>query len=307
MAVPDFQSLMLPVLRASADGEIASTDIRKHLADQLKLSAEDLAERQASGTQTKFMNRTAWAIFYLERAGLLDRARRGVYRASDAGRTALEGNPANIDLKFLQKFPKYIEWRHKNPIPEDSGTAPSGASAEALSVTPEEQMDKSEQLLTTALAQQLLDTMREMDPTAFEALVVDLLVKLGYGGGRPENAKLTGKPGDGGIDGTISEDALGLDVVCVQAKCYKEGNNVGRPAVQQFAGSLDGAHASKGVLITTSDFSTDARNFVQTIGKRITLIDGQRLARLMIEKGVGVTVSKTYVVKKIDENYFTEN
>ncbi len=309
MAVPDFQSLMLPVLRASAHGDIAAAEIRKIVAAEFNLNADDLAERQASGTQTKFYNRTAWAIFYLERAGLLDRVKRGTYRATELGQNALLKGPTRIDAKFLQNYPKFIEWKQKNPIADDSGVGLSTTSEETQSATPEEQMESSWQLSTAALAQQLLERMREINfsPQAFEALVVDLLLNLGYGGGRRETAKLTGKPGDGGIDGTIDEDALGLDVVYIQAKKYAEGNAVGRPAVQQFAGSLAGAHASKGILITTSTFSSEAREFVKNIQVRITLIDGQRLARLMIEKDVGVSTLKTYSIKQIDENYFTES
>ena len=307
MAVPDFQSLMLPVLRASAGGDIASADIRKIVAADFKLNAEDLAERQASGTQTKFYNRTAWAVFYLERAGLLDRVKKGVYRASGTGQDALHKNPDRIDVKYLQNYPKFVEWRQKNPIADDSGAVLSTASGEAqISLTPEEQMETSHQLLTAALAQQLVDKMREISPKAFEALVVKLLLALGYGGGLPEMAKLTGGPGDKGIDGVINQDALGLDVVCVQAKRYKEANTVGSPDVQQFAGSLQGVGASKGIFITTSSFSPAAHDFVKTIGNKIKLIDGQTLARLMIEKNVGVNVTTTYPLKQIDENYFSE-
>ena len=305
MSIPDFQALMLPVLRASAAGDITSREIRNRISGELELTADELAERQASGTQTVFTNRTAWAIFHLERAGLLERVKRGVYCASGAGNEVLKGSPQKIDLKLLKTFPQWVIWRSQNKVAEDD--AESSLSTETPAVTPEEQIEKSHQLLDAALAQQLLERVREISSKAFEELVVNLLLRLGYGGGRRETARLTGRPGDGGIDGTIDEDALGLDAVYIQAKRYAEGNTVGRPAVQQFAGSLDGVHASKGILITTSNFSPDAHEFVRHIGKRITLIDGRRLARLMIEKDVGVSATKTYVIKQIDENYFVEN
>ena len=306
MAVPDFQTLMLPALRASALNEIAVADIRKRIAGELALTLADLTELQPSGKQPQFVNRTAWAIFYLERAGLLERLKRGVYRASPAGQKVLNENPSKIDLGFLEQFPQYVEWRHKTPTTIAGAADIPVAASGAAPPTPEDQMEQGFRLITAALAQQLLERIREMPPKAFEQLVIELLLSLGYGGGRREMAELTGKPGDGGIDGKISEDALGLDVVCVQAKRYGEGHNVGRPDVQQFAGSLDGVHASKGIFITTSAFSNDAHGFVKGIGKRIMLIDGPKLASLMIEKGVGVSTSKTYVIKQIDENYFAE-
>jgi restriction system protein len=308
MAVPDFQSLMLPVLLATAGGEISASELRDRVAGSVKLGEEDLKEMLPSGRQTTFVNRTAWANVFLQRAGLIEKTGRGVYRATPTGLQILAKGPSKIDMKFLEHFPSYVEWRQKSAV-AGSGkpalTEPGSPTAE-VSVTPEEQIGLSYQTLTGALEVDLLDRMREMSPISFEELVIDLLSKLGYGGGHSERGKAIGGPGDGGVDGVINEDALGLDRVYVQAKRYGAGNAVGRPEVQAFSGSLDGVAATKGILITTGSISPTAREYVSKIAKRIILIDGMQLARLMVEQEIGVRVTETYRIKKIDENYFTE-
>jgi restriction system protein len=261
MGVPDFQSLMIPVLMATADGEISASDLRDRVAESVKLSEEDLKEMLPSGRQTTFGNRTAWANVFLQRAGLIEKTGRGVYRATPTGLQVLAERPLKIDMKFLERFPSYVEWRQRSaaggfgkPVVTDSGSPIAEASA-----TPEEQIGRSYQILTGALEVELLDRMREMSPTSFEGLVIDLLSKLGYGGGQPKRGKAIGGPGDAGVDGVINEDALGLDRVYVQAKRYGAGNAVGRPEVQAFSGSLDGVSATKGILITTGSISPLAR------------------------------------------------
>jgi restriction system protein len=224
------------------------------------------------------------------------------------GVQVLAEGPSKIDMKFLERFPSYVEWRQRSVAGGFGKPAliDPGSSTTEVSATPEEQIGRSYQVLTGALEADLLDRMREMSPTSFEGLVIDLLSKLGYGGGQPERGKVIGGPGDAGIDGVINEDSLGLDRVYIQAKRYGAGNSVGRPEVQAFSGSLDGVSATKGILITTGSISSAAREYASRIAKRIILIDGMELARLMVEQEIGVRVTETYRIKKIDENYFTE-
>jgi restriction system protein len=261
-----------------------------------------------SGRQTTFANRTAWANVFLQRAGLIEKTSRGVYRVTAAGLQALAKRPPKIDMPFLERFPSYVEWRQRSAAggfakpDRNDGDLPTGE----VSATPEELMGRSYQTLTGALEADLLDRMRHMSPAFFEQLVIDLLRELGYGGGQSERGKATGGPGDGGLDGVINEDALGLDRVYVQAKRYGAAQAVGRPEVQAFSGSLDGVSATKGILITTGSISPAAREYVSRISKRIILIDGMELSRLMVQKEIGVRVAETYKIKKIDENYFTE-
>jgi restriction system protein len=306
MPVPDFQSLMLPVLRAAAEGQIAAKDLRDRVASEVGLSETDLAEMIPSGRQTTFVNRTAWAYVFLQRAGLLERVGRGVYRITDEGRRALEERPERIDMRFLERYPSYVEWRHRSA---SGGATPGEAGMDittGVAQTPEEQMDASYKSLNAALEADLVDRVRELSPAFFESLIIELLIAMGYGGGRAEMGQAIGRAGDGGVDGIIKEDALGLDIVYVQAKRYGAQNTVGRGEVQSFAGSLDGVGATKGIFVTTSAFSQGAREFAQRIAKRIVLVDGSELARLMIRHDVGVRTRATYNLKKVDEDYFTE-
>src|SRR5215472_2878367 len=308
MSVPDFQSLMLSVLMATAEVEIPAAGVRDRVARALKLTGEDLSEMLPSGRQTTFGNRTTWANVFLQRAGLIEKTGRGIYRATQTGLRVLAEGPSKIDMKFLERFPSYVEWRQRSAAGgfDKPALADTGSTSAEVSATPEEQIGRGYQILTEALEADLLDRMREMSPTSFEGLVIDLLSKLKYGGGLPERGKAVGGPGDAGIDGVIDEDALGLDRVYVQAKRYGAGNSVGRPEVQAFSGRLDGVSATKGILITTGSISPAAREYASRIAKRIILIDGVELARLMVENEVGVRVTETYRIKKIDENYFTE-
>jgi restriction system protein len=260
MSVPDFQTLMLPVLREFADGaEHAPKDIRQRVADRLKLTAEEIGEMVPSGTQTRLANRVAWAHIYLKRACLLASARRGVYRIAPRGEEVLKSPPDQISMQFLERYPEYRKFRARQAsaapaqLDASNGNADPGDGAV---LTPDEQIRTGYQLYRTHLAAQLLDRVLQATPTFFENLVVELLVAMGYGGSYADAAQVVGKSGDGGIDGIIKEDRLGLESIYVQAKRWEA--TVGRPDVQQFAGALHGKHARKGVMITTSTFSRDA-------------------------------------------------
>ena len=301
MAVPDFQSIMLPLLSASAaGGALRLRDLAPQVARHFALTDEDLVQRLPSGMQTVFDNRIHWARFYLVKAGLLDSPVRGAVQLTDEGRHVLEAGRDRIDVAFLKTLPRFQQYVSSV---SPNGAAPEAAPAEAPS-TPREQLESAWLALRTELGRDMLVTIKERPPDFFERLVIDLLVQMGYGGSRPEAAQAIGGPGDEGIDGIINEDKLGLDAVYVQAKRWERP--VGRPDVQSFVGSLEGHRAHKGVFITTSSFSSDAHEFVKRIGQRVVLIDGQRLVQLMIEHHVGVLTDDTFEVLKLNESYFAE-
>lgn len=304
MAVPDFQSIMVPLLKAAADGQPhLISDLRERIAPCFHLTDSELAERLPNGTPL-FANRVAWAVTHLGKAGALDRVRRGVLAITDRGRDLIRNHPERITLRDLNQFPEYREFR-KMPDPAAQKAEAGQAEVDVTGQkTPEEQLAESYQVLRQALAVDLLDAIRKASPAFFEKLVVDLLVSMGYGGSVEDAGRAVGGAGDDGIDGIIKEDKLGLDVVYIQAKRWT--STVGRPVVQSFAGSLEGHRARKGVLITTADFSQEARDYVQRIEKKIVLIDGRQLAQFMIDHDVGVTKERTYIVKRIDHDYFEE-
>ncbi len=299
---------MLPVLRTVADGELSASETRERVADELGLSESDLAEMLPSGRAPTFANRVAWATFFMQRAGLLERPRRGVYRITEEGRRVLGEPPERIDMRFLERYPGYVEWRRRSAgAAVRDAQLPSGAlPLTDTGATPEEQIERSHTALVAALETDLLDRVREKPPDFFEKLIVDLLIAMGYGGGREEMGKAVGRAGDAGIDGIIKEDALGLDAVYVQAKRYAADNPVGRAEVQGFAGSLDGVGVTKGIFFTTSAFTRGAREFVERISKRIVLVDGTELARLMVGHGVAVRTRQTFEIKTVDEDYFAD-
>lgn len=308
MAVPDFQTLMLPVLRAVGEVEaVRPADIRAYVAKVCGLTPEDLEERLPSGRQSTFENRCAWANVFLQRAGLIATVKRGVYRLTERGREVLAANPERIDMKYLERFPEYASWRKRSSRRETRDTTTVAELAETQPTqTPQELIERTIESLTADLRLTLLDRVRVMSPTGFEGLIVDLLVAMGYGGGRAELAQQTRATNDGGIDGLIKEDPLGLDLVVMQAKRFAPGNSVGRPDVQSFAGSLDGNKATKGIFVTTSTFTAGAIDFARSIQKRLVLIDGDELTRLMVRHNVGVRVTQTFELKDIDENVFEE-
>lgn len=291
---------MLPILKLASDQQPHRLkDAVDHLADQLQISEEDRQEMLPSGTQTRLYNRTGWAITYLEKAGLVSKPKRGWFQITGQGLTLLESNPSKIDTSDLAQFARFQEFKATN----NESPAISGSDA-ATDSTPEELIDRAMIELTESLAAEVAESLATVDPGRFEQIVVDLLVAMGYGGSRADAAQVIGKPGDGGIDGTIKEDRLGLDVVYVQAKRWQ--GSVGRKEIQSFAGSLEGERASKGVFITTSTYTSNAIDYVKNIGKRIILIDGARLARLMIDHGIGVSSTRVFTISKLDTDYFDE-
>lgn len=308
MSIPDYQSLMLPLLKHCAKvEETRLSDAVEALAAQFKLTNEELNELLPSGVQTVFHNRVGWARTYLVKAALLDAPRRGVFRITDRGRKVLSSNPSTVNVKSLEKFPEFMEFREKKSSKSDEiAETPSNKSsvpADSLE-TPDDTMIRGYKAMREALVSQLREEVSKVTSAYFERLVVDLLVRMGYGGSRESAARVVGGTGDGGIDGVIDEDKLGLDVIYIQAKRWV--NTVGEPQLREFAGALQSHRAKKGVFVTTSEFSAQAREFVKKVDSRIILIDGRRLAELMIDHGVGVTKQETYVVNKIDTDYFGE-
>ncbi|WKL22629.1 restriction endonuclease [Agrobacterium tumefaciens] len=310
MPIPDYQSLMLPVLRLAANGETRVPEAADKLADQLGLSVEEREEMLPSGRQRLLHNRLHWAKFYMTRAGLIDSPARGRFLASELGRKLLGTNPASINVDTLKAYPAFVEFYASSKSGSGSPDATANGTGDtidaATSATPEEQIDAAQALLNQALKADLLQRILAQSPTFFERAIVDLLVGMGYGGSHEDAARRLGKTGDGGIDGVIDEDRLGLDRIYVQAKRYAPHVGVGRPEVQGFVGSLVGFGATKGVFVTTSSFSTPATDFVRHLPQRIVLIDGDRLADLMIEHGVGVRVARMVEVKRLDEDFFVE-
>lgn len=307
MPVPDFQSFMLPMLKITADGsEHPMADLRERLSREMGLSPEDLQERLPSGMQTKYQNRVAWSAVYLYRAGVLDRPRRGVFQITDRGRNLLAEKLEKITIRLLFRFSEFKDFRERRPdSPDEVPLKPISPEIDTVQ-TPEERLEFSFQDLQNSLANEVLDAVKRASPGFFEQLVVKLLVAMGYGGSIQDAGRAVGKAGDEGVDGIIKEDKLGLDVVYIQAKKWTD-TVVGRPVVQAFAGSLEGHRARKGVMITTSTFSQDARDYVQRIEKKIVLVDGKQLADLMIEHDVGVNVTKTYRIKRLDQDFFEES
>ncbi|HAO93796.1 MAG: restriction endonuclease [Deltaproteobacteria bacterium GWB2_55_19] len=302
MAIPDFQSVMLPFLKIAGDQkehEIGET--RDALLDYFSLSTEEINELLPSGRQKIFDNRIGWARTYLKKSGLIEYTKRGVFRITGKGLDVLKQNPSEINIDFLMQFPEFIEFREAKRDKEDSKLI-----SEAQDInTPEESFEYGYQRLRHDLAQELLSRIKDLSPAFFEKLVVELLVKMGYGGSIKDAGKAIGKSGDGGIDGIIKEDKLGLDIIYIQAKRW-DSNTVGRPEIQKFAGALQGYRAKKGVFITTSSFSDEALNYVSKIDNKIVLIDGDQLTQLMMDFDIGVSKVATYDLKKVDSDYFTE-
>jgi restriction system protein len=309
VGIPDYQTLMLPVLKLAAIGECRVPDIATKVADEFHLSAAEREELLSSGKQRVLHNRIHWAKFYMTKAGLIASPSRGRFTASEAGKELLATNPARIDVSVLMRIPKFKDFYQNegaDSVNEDQSTLVIQTQA-VQGATPEEQIDLAQQVLISALRADLLDRIIANTPSFFERLIVDLLVAMGYGGSHKNAAAQLGRSGDGGVDGIINEDPLGLDRVYVQAKRYGTLNNVGRPEVQGFLGSLVGLGASKGVFVTTSSFSPQAREFVKHLPQRIVLIDGHALTDLLVEHGVGVRTFRTIDVKRLDEDFFLED
>lgn len=300
MAIPDYQTLMLPLLKFASDQkEHSIQEAIKSLAEQFKLTEEEKREMLPSGQQEIFFNRVGWARTYLKKAELLSSPKRGIFVITERGKKLLDSNPSKIDNKLLTSFEEFREFRkRKTELDEDT------ESNTNQDKTPEEAFELAYENLRTELSTEILEHLKKSDPTLFEKIVIEVLVQMGYGGSLKDAGRAIGKSGDEGIDGIIKEDRLGLDIIYVQAKRWE--SNVGRPEIQKFAGALQGQRAKKGIFITTSNFSRDAIDFASKIESKIILIDGEQLADYMIDFNVGVTTTSKYELKKIDLDYFVE-
>ncbi|MHB8859963.1 MAG: restriction endonuclease [Thermoleophilia bacterium] len=298
MPIPDYQTTMLPLLTYASDGsEHTLREAIEHLADQFKLTAQERKTLLPSGTQEMFANRVGWARTYLKKAGLLDSPRRGYFQITDRGLQVMKDSPTQINVAFLKQFPEFVEFQKpKNQTSEHA--------FDETEATPEETIGIGYKKIREDLETELLNRVKKCSPDFFEKLVVDLIVKMGYGGSRQDAGQAIGRTGDEGIDGVIKEDKLGLDNVYIQAKKWE--NPVSRAEIQKFAGALQGQRARKGIFITSSSFQKGALDYVSKIESKIVLIDGQELAELMVDNSVGVSTTAAYEVKKIDEDYFEE-
>lgn len=299
MAIPDFQSIMRPLLEHLADGKAKSNSTTLDcLSKQFKLTSDELAELLPSGQQSVFTNRIAWAKAHLKNAGLISSPTRGQYQITTRGLETLADAKLPINLKYLKQFDEYSYGRIGNTKNDEEQVKPTDT------LTPSEQIEIGYQRIREELEDELLSKIKEASPAFFERLVVELLVAMGYGGSRKDAGQTIGRSGDGGIDGVINEDRLGLDTVYIQAKRWEAV--VGRPEIQKFAGALQGQRAKKGVFITTSSFSKEAIDYVALIDSRIALINGKKLTALMIDFSVGVSKIASYDIKRIDSDYFEE-
>ena len=304
MPVPDYQTLMLPVLQSCAPDEISLSEATAKIADQFGLSQEERTSLIPSGGQTTLLNRISWARTYLDKAGLLERTRRGQFRATPRGLDLLEKNPSFISNKLLMQFEEFRRFRERSTSAPSSVAEKTATSFEEEKQTPDEAMRAAWVKIESSLAQDLLDRICTAPPEFFERLIVRLLLSMGYGGSVADAGRALGRSGDDGVDGVIDQDALGLDRVYIQAKRYKEGNNIGPGSIRDFFGSLDRHKAAKGLFVTTSTFSASAKETAEHLSKRIVLIDGVQLAKLMIRHNVGCRVEETVYIKKIDEDFF---
>lgn len=312
MAIPDYQALMLPLLRSCSDGKNhLAVDLIRHMAEEFGLSEEERRQLLPSGRQTVIANRTHWALTYMVHAGLLERPQRGQVRITARGRELFSRGLERIDLGVLASFPEFRAFRARSagldegPWGEHEALAARNR-AHGAAQTPEDRIRAAQSELDAALRAELLERIRKSDPRFFERLVVQLLVKMGYGSDLGGSALAIGGSGDGGIDGLIDQDPLGLDRVYIQAKRYAADNPVATAAILQFSGALAQKSASKGVFITTSRFTEDARTIAARLPQRIVLIDGDELGRLMIRHDVGVRIVETFHIKRIDEDFFIE-
>jgi restriction system protein len=298
MTIPDFQSVMRPLLEHLSDGQDRTNrETLDALALRFGLSDNELSELIPSGRQPLFYNRVAWAKTHLKAAGCVESPKRGVYRITERGQQLLDDEPDRVGLGHLKQYPEYQEFR-KPKKEDDAEPAPE----EDSSMTPEEHLEYGYRMIRDELAAELLRQVKECSPGFFESLVVELLLAMGYGGSRSDAGQIVGKSGDGGVDGVIKEDRLGLDIIYIQAKRWE--GVVGRPEIQKFAGALQGQRAKKGVFITTSGFSREAEEFVSSIESKIVLVDGDRLAQFMIDFGIGVSMAASYEICRLDSDYF---
>jgi len=301
MTIPDYQSLMLPLLKHLADRQEHSLrETIEALADEFHLTENERTKLLPSGQQSTFDNRVGWARTYMKKAGLLESPRRGFFRITDRGVEVLCAKPREMNAAFLRHFPEFVAFQKLHREKADTRTEPVVDDTQ----TPEEEIEAAYQRVRAGLAEDLLQMVKNCSPAFFERLIIDLLVKMGYGGTRKDAGQAIGRSGDGGIDGIINEDRLGLDIVYVQAKRWD--SMVGSPEIHKFIGALSGKHAKKGIFVTTSDFSKPARDYISVIDSKVVLIDGDTLAQLMIDFNIGVTPIAAYELKRVDSDYFAE-
>lgn len=294
---------MLPLLKYVADDDIHPIrDVVEGLAEYFKLSEADRREMLPSGMQAAFDNRVGWARTYMKKAGLVDSPKRATVQITPRGLQVLKENPERIDVQYLKRFPEFLEFQ----APKQEAKTVSSQVEEGNERTPEEVIEAGYEQVRNTLSQDLLAKVQALSWMDFERLVVQLLVRMGYGGSVKDAGRALTKSGDEGIDGTIKEDKLGLDIIYIQAKKWQSGSTVGRPEIQKFVGALAGQGAKKGIFITTASFSKEAREYVPRNETKIVLIDGEELTQLMIDHDLGVTTQRTYVVKRIDSDFFGE-
>lgn len=304
MAVPDYETLMLPLLKRLSDGKVrVLKDVMAELADEFKLSADERAQLLPSGGTLTFASRVGWAKTYMKKAGLLTQPKRGMVEISPLGMEVLKRVPSRIDGRYLEQFPLFLEFKNASNSRSVS-SAVIGSPENADDLTPDEVIELAYRKSMAALGDDVLERVKGCSPVYFERLVVQLLIKMGYGGSREEAGRAVGKSGDGGIDGIINEDRLGLDAIYVQAKRWE--GVVGRPEIMKFVGALTGQRATKGVFITTSGYTQEAKDYAANSQYKVVLIDGGRLADLMIEHDLGVSVAATYQLKRIDSDFFAD-
>jgi len=301
--VPDYESIMLPMLKLAGDKqEHATRDARSQLADEFGLAPQQIKEPLPNSPQTKWVNRVNWASTYLRKAGLLQEGKRGVVQITEQGSAVLQNPLEKIDIAFLNQFESFRAWRAKKNKKKQPDVKPD--EEVTAQQTPEELMDSAYQELRQEVAQDILERITSAPPDFFEKLVVELLVSMGYGGSEEDAGEALGASGDGGVDGLIKQDRLGLDVLYVQAKRWEK--NVGEPEIRDFVGALVGKAASKGVFLTTSDSTASARAYAEKIPQNVVLLDGEKIADYMIECDLGVTPISKYELKRVDTDYFDE-
>jgi restriction system protein len=309
MAIPDYQSLMRPLLAFAADGaERSVKGATDSLAKELKLSEDEILQLLPSGKQSAFSNKVHWARFYFEKAGAIKRTKRAHIVITERGKKLLAENPKQINVAILRQFPEFVAFLAPKASGQDEpGIQTNDVEVSQTTATPDEAIQQAEAQILYSLRGAILERIAELSPTFFERLVVDLIVAMGYGGSRDSVVQKLSKSADEGIDGVVNEDALGLDAVYLQAKRYTADNTVGRERIQQFAGALVGQGASKGVFVTTSSFSKSAIEYANKVPQKIVLIDGEKLTRLMVQYGVGARIERTVDIKRIDTDYFSED
>jgi restriction system protein len=301
--IPDFQSIMLPLLKIIGDKkEYTLQEVRESLAKYFKLTDEEKFKLLAKSKQPKFSNRVGWSRTYLKKAGLLEYTSGGHFKITDRGLKVLQENPQEINVRYLKQFPEFVKFIKPSKKPKQNENKDIEMIIEGK--TPEDLLEIGYEKYLEKLLSDLLEKVKQCTPAFFERLVVELIVSMGYGGSFEDAGKAVGRSGDEGIDGIIKEDKLGLDVIYLQAK--KWTNPVGSPEIQKFAGALLGKKAKKGIFITTSKFSEGAINYAINVENKIILIDGEQLTRYMIENNIGVSEVTSYSIKKLDLDYFIE-